>query len=334
MTENFLAPAWWPRGPIGDALSTSTAQIVTGAEHVNGLGRAVIQAGRLTPPPLRAKHKAARGLMTLARFLFSASESVTERKAIFVPAARRVSAGRSRCGSAGRAGSLGWAISTSPACRDRTCSPAALASRTASTARPGSWDEGSTLRHRAGGGSTWWQHAGVPLAAALIDNNPPNRTLPRHQLKGVCSGPRRPIVGLSNRAGSCLLNPPARRHLRHPGASVYSATKFGVRASPKASMPNGPRTDRGPLADARLHRHPLLDHTPNHAANEKIRTDVQRRGWRSRRRRMSARRPGARSTASGSTPRLARRFPSPLRRALDAQPSAPPVRNSNRPLGK
>ena len=157
--------------------------------------------------------------------------------------------------------------------------------------------------------------AGVPLGGSLTENSAEEieRTLDIN-LKGVLFGAQAAYPYLKRTApGSCLLNTASAAGLYGtPGASVYSATKFGVRAvtesldgewavdgiNVRSLMPSFIDT-------------PLLDHNPNARSNEDIRQRVTGAGLEiTRRSRMSLLRHGPPSTATSCIPSSAR----PLKR--------------------
>ena len=125
-------------------------------------------------------------------------------------------------------------------------------------------------------------NAGVPLGGALVDNSPAEieRCLDVN-LKGVLFGAQAAYPWLKQTApGSCLLNTASAAGIYGtPGASVYSATKFGVRAITES-------LDAEWAADGIEVRSlmpgfidtPLLDHTPHQGANEDIRSRVTEAG--------------------------------------------------------
>jgi len=142
------------------------------------------------------------------------------------------------------------------------------------------WDEALDAFCVAAGGriDVLFNNAGVPLGGSLTENSAEEieRTLDIN-LKGVLFGAQAAYPYLKRTApGSCLLNTASAAGLYGtPGASVYSATKFGVRAvtesldgewavdgiSVRSLMPSFIDT-------------PLLDHNPNARSNEDIRQRV------------------------------------------------------------
>ena len=142
------------------------------------------------------------------------------------------------------------------------------------------WDEALDAFCVAAGGriDVLFNNAGVPLGGSLTENSAEEieRTLDIN-LKGVLFGAQAAYPYLKRTApGSCLLNTASAAGLYGtPGASVYSATKFGVRAvtesldgewavdgiNVRSLMPSFIDT-------------PLLDHNPNARSNEDIRQRV------------------------------------------------------------
>ncbi|WP_240782115.1 SDR family oxidoreductase [Qipengyuania sediminis] len=142
------------------------------------------------------------------------------------------------------------------------------------------WDEALDGFATAAGGriDVVANNAGIPLGGALVDNSAEEieRCLDIN-LKGVLFGAQAAYPWLKRSApGSCLLNTASAAGIYGtPGASVYSATKFGVRAitesldaewaedgiEVRSLMPGFIET-------------PLLDKTPHHGANEDIRSRV------------------------------------------------------------
>ncbi len=146
------------------------------------------------------------------------------------------------------------------------------------------WDEALDGFATATGGriDVVANNAGIPLGGALADNSVDEieRCLDIN-LKGVLFGAQAAYPWLKATApGSCLLNTASAAGIYgSPGASVYSATKFGVRALTES-------LDGEWAADGIAVRSlmpgfidtPLLDHTPNRAANEDIRSRVKEAG--------------------------------------------------------
>ncbi|MFN3470422.1 MAG: SDR family NAD(P)-dependent oxidoreductase, partial [Novosphingobium sp.] len=97
------------------------------------------------------------------------------------------------------------------------------------------WDRALADCARAAGGriDAVFNNAGVPIGGAIVDltTEEIERTLDIN-LKGVIFGAQAAYPWLKKSApGSCLLNTASAAGIYgSPGASVYSATKFGVRA--------------------------------------------------------------------------------------------------------
>ena len=125
-------------------------------------------------------------------------------------------------------------------------------------------------------------NAGIPLGGGLIENSPEEieRCLDIN-LKGAIFGAQAAHVWLKRSApGSCLLNTASAAGIYGtPGASVYSATKFGVRALTESL--DAEWAEDGIKVRSLMPGFidtPLLDKTPNHAANEDIRSRVTQAG--------------------------------------------------------
>ena len=121
-------------------------------------------------------------------------------------------------------------------------------------------------------------NAGIPLGGALEENSVAEieRCLDIN-LKGVLFGAQAAYPWLKKTApGSCLLNTASAAGIYGtPGASVYSATKFGVRAITESL--DGEWADDGIKVGSIMPSFidtPLLDHNPNAKSNEDIRTRV------------------------------------------------------------
>lgn len=146
------------------------------------------------------------------------------------------------------------------------------------------WDEALDAFATSAGGQidVVANNAGIPLGGALIDNSAEEieRCLDIN-LKGVLFGAQAAYPWLKASApGSCLLNTASAAGIYGtPGASVYSATKFGVRAITESLdaewAPDGieVRSLMPGFIDT-----PLLDHAPNRASNENIRGRVKEAG--------------------------------------------------------
>lgn len=146
------------------------------------------------------------------------------------------------------------------------------------------WDEALNAFSTAAGGriDVLANNAGIPLGGTIeeISVAEIERCLDIN-LKGVLFGAQAALPHLRKTApGSCLLNTASAAGIYGTaGASVYSATKFGVRAitesldgewaadgiNVRSIMPGFIET-------------PLIDHTPNARSNESIRHRVQAAG--------------------------------------------------------
>lgn len=146
------------------------------------------------------------------------------------------------------------------------------------------WDEALAACAAASGGKidVVFNNAGIPLGGQLIENTPAEieRCLDIN-LKGVLFGAQAAHPWLKASApGSCLLNTASAAGIYGtPGASVYSATKFGVRAITE-SLDAEWSDDTIKVADLMpgFIDTPLLDHNPNQASNEGIRQRVTEAG--------------------------------------------------------
>ncbi len=142
------------------------------------------------------------------------------------------------------------------------------------------WDDRLAAFAAAAGGriDAVFNNAGVPLGGALTENTAGEieRCLDIN-LKGVLFGAQAAYPWLKASApGSCLLNTASAAGIYGtPGASVYSATKFGVRAVTEALdaewAPDGIKV--ASLMPAFIDT-PLLDHAPNVGSNADIRGNV------------------------------------------------------------
>lgn len=146
------------------------------------------------------------------------------------------------------------------------------------------WDEALAGLAMAAGGriDVVVNNAGIPLGGGLMENSTAEieRCLDIN-LKGVLFGAQAAYPHLRKTApGSCLLNTASAAGIYGtPGASVYGATKFGVRGMTES-------LDGEWAADGIAVRSlcpsfidtPLLDHTPNAASNEGIRQRVTAAG--------------------------------------------------------
>ena len=146
------------------------------------------------------------------------------------------------------------------------------------------WDEALGAFAKASGGriDVIANNAGIPLGGSLDTNTTQEieRCLDIN-LKGVLFGAQASLPYLKQTApGSCLLNTASAAGIYGTGgASVYSATKFGVRGITEALDAEWAQfgikvRDLMPgFIDT-----PLLDHSPNQGSNEAIRGRVQEAG--------------------------------------------------------
>ena len=146
------------------------------------------------------------------------------------------------------------------------------------------WDEALDGFATATGGriDVVANNAGIPLGGSLIENSVEEieRCLDIN-LKGVLFGAQAAYPWLKETApGSCLLNTASAAGIYGtPGASVYSATKFGVRAITESL--DGEWAEDGIAVRSLMPGFidtPLLDHAPNRASNEDIRSRVKEAG--------------------------------------------------------
>ena len=148
----------------------------------------------------------------------------------------------------------------------------------------GAWDTALAACAALSGGriDVVFSNAGIPLGGQIIEHSETEieRCLDIN-LKGVIFGAQAAHRWLKASApGSCLLNTASAAGIYGtPGASIYAATKFGVRAVTEC-------------LDAEWHEDgikvrdlmpgfidtPLLDHAPNHTTNEDIRGRVTEAG--------------------------------------------------------
>lgn len=146
------------------------------------------------------------------------------------------------------------------------------------------WDQALADCAKASGGriDVVFNNAGVPLGGNLTENNVAEieRCLDIN-LKGVLFGAQAAHPWLKASApGSCLLNTASAAGIYGtPGASVYSATKFGVRAITESLdaewAPDGIKVCS--LMPAFIDT-PLIDMNPNAGSNEDIRSRVMGAG--------------------------------------------------------
>ncbi|MDE2412767.1 MAG: SDR family oxidoreductase [Sphingomonadales bacterium] len=146
------------------------------------------------------------------------------------------------------------------------------------------WDEALAAFAAAAGGriNAVFNNAGIPLGGALVENSQAEieRCLDIN-LKGVLFGAQAAYPWLKASApGSCLLNTASAAGIYGtPGASVYSATKFGVRGVTESL--DAEWSDDGIKVASLMPGFidtPLLDHAPNHGSNEDIRGRVTEAG--------------------------------------------------------
>ena len=142
------------------------------------------------------------------------------------------------------------------------------------------WDEALEAFSVATGGriDVVFNNAGIPLGGSLLENGTEEieRCLDIN-LKGVLFGAQAAHPHLKKTApGSCLLNTASAAGIYGtPGASVYSATKFGVRAVTESL--DGEWAEDGIEVRSLMPSFidtPLLDHNPNARSNEGIRQRV------------------------------------------------------------
>ena len=148
----------------------------------------------------------------------------------------------------------------------------------------GTWDEALEAFSVATGGriDVVFSNAGIPLGGSLLENSTEEieRCLDIN-LKGVLFGAQAAHSHLKKTApGSCLLNTASAAGIYGtPGASVYSATKFGVRAVTESL--DGEWAEDGINVRSLMPSFidtPLLDHNPNARSNEDIRRRVTEAG--------------------------------------------------------
>lgn len=146
------------------------------------------------------------------------------------------------------------------------------------------WDEALEAFSVAAGGriDVVFNNAGIPLGGSLLENGTEEieRCLDIN-LKGVLFGAQAAYPHLKKTApGSCLLNTASAAGIYGtPGASVYSATKFGVRAVTESL--DGEWAEDGINVRSLMPSFidtPLLDHNPNARSNEGIRQRVTEAG--------------------------------------------------------
>ncbi|WP_379549323.1 SDR family oxidoreductase [Qipengyuania sp. DGS5-3] len=211
---------------------------------------------------------------------------MSERKAIFI------TGGGSGIGRAiaQHFGAKGWFIGLGDVDEEGMCETETLLpggfhySHTFDVRDRAAWDEALGGFSMAAGGriDVLANNAGIALGGSLTDNTPEEieRCLDIN-LKGVLFGAQAAYPHLAKTApGSCLLNTASAAGIYgSAGASVYSATKFGVRAiteSLDAEWAEDGINVRS-LCPAFIDT-PLLDQAPNRGANDMIRARVQESG--------------------------------------------------------
>lgn len=141
----------------------------------------------------------------------------------------------------------------------------------------------SAFAHAAGGRiDAVFNNAGIPLGGPLADNSTDEiATCLDINLKGALLGAQAAYPWLKAAApGSCLLSTASAAGIwGTSGASVYSATKFGVRALTEA-LDGEWAADGIKVADLMpaFIDTPLLDHTSHAGTNEAIRANVMAAG--------------------------------------------------------
>lgn len=146
------------------------------------------------------------------------------------------------------------------------------------------WDQALSDCAKASGGriDVVFNNAGIPLGGNLVENNTTEieRCLDIN-LKGVLFGAQAAHPWLKASApGSCLLNTASAAGIYGtPGASVYSATKFGVRAITECLDAEW-APDQIKVCDLMpgFIDTPLIDMNPNAGSNEDIRSRVVEAG--------------------------------------------------------
>ena len=146
------------------------------------------------------------------------------------------------------------------------------------------WDSALAACAAASGGKidVVFNNAGIPLGGEIIEHSVAEieRCLDIN-LKGVIFGAQAAHPWLKASApGSCLLNTASAAGIYGtPGASIYAATKFGVRGVTECL--DAEWFDDGIMVRDLMPAFidtPLLDHAPNHASNEAIRSRVTEAG--------------------------------------------------------
>ena len=146
------------------------------------------------------------------------------------------------------------------------------------------WDRALDGFATASGGriDVLFNNAGIPIGGSLIENSTDEieRCLDIN-LKGVLFGAQAAHPHLKKTApGSCLLNTASAAGIYGtPGASVYSATKFGVRAITESL--DGEWAEDGINVRSLMPSFidtPLLEHAPNAKSNQSVRQRVTEAG--------------------------------------------------------
>jgi NAD(P)-dependent dehydrogenase (short-subunit alcohol dehydrogenase family) len=145
------------------------------------------------------------------------------------------------------------------------------------------WDVALADFTQASGGrlDVLFNNAGIPIGGKIIDlTSEEIEKVLDINLKGVIFGAQAAHKYLKATPGSCLLNTASAAGIYGtPGASVYSATKFGVRAITESL--DGEWDEDGirvrDLMPGFIDT-PLLDIAPNRATNEDIRGRVEEAG--------------------------------------------------------
>ena len=145
------------------------------------------------------------------------------------------------------------------------------------------WDVALTDFAEASGGrlDVMFNNAGIPIGGKIIDlTSEEIEKVLDINLKGVIFGAQAAHKYLKATPGSCLLNTASAAGIYGtPGASVYSATKFGVRAITESL--DGEWDEDGIRVRSLMPGFidtPLLDLAPNRASNEHIRGRVTEAG--------------------------------------------------------